>query len=109
MGVRDVSTSTQQVTGGASIWQQNRQVLDQLAQALQSGNLPAAQQTFSNLTVNQNAMSDNSPLGKLGNALQSGNINAASQLFSALQPNYAQGNQNNDYRLPDRSTFHVTA
>jgi len=71
---------------GASKWQSQRQNFNQLAQALQSGNLDAAKQAYSSITANSNMASDpNSPMAKLGQALQTGDVNAAQQAFSSLR------------------------
>jgi hypothetical protein len=70
--------------------------LQQLAQALQSGNLGAAQQAYATLSqfISQNpppggtnGQSDplSQALSQVGSALQSGNVGAAQQAFSALQ------------------------
>jgi hypothetical protein len=63
-----------------------------LAQALQSGNLSAAQSAYSSLQDQQNgtqAPGGNSAISSafssLGQALQSGNLSAAQQAFSSIQ------------------------
>lgn len=84
MGMQIPSSGASQV-GGAGMWQQQRQNFSQLAQALRSGDLSAAQQAFSQLSANSpNASDPNSPLAKLGQALQSGDVKAAQQAFSSL-------------------------
>lgn len=65
----------------------------QLGQALQAGNLGAAQQSFASFlqAVNSTQAAANggtgstSPLGALSQALRSGNLGAAQQAFAALQ------------------------
>jgi hypothetical protein len=80
-----ISTASSAVNG-ANLWQQQKSNFSQLASALKSGNLSAAQQAFASLSANNPAASDpNSPMGKLGAALQSGNVNAAQQAFATMQ------------------------
>lgn len=59
----------------------------QLGQALQSGNLGAAQQAFASFlqTFGSTQGTSTSPLGALTQALQSGNLGAAQQAFATLQ------------------------
>jgi len=79
-----IGSATQ--VGGAGQWQQQRQTMGQLSQALKSGDLSAAQQAFSTLSSNSNqAIDPNSPLGKVGAALQSGDVSAAQSAFSAMR------------------------
>jgi thioredoxin-like negative regulator of GroEL len=85
MGMQISSASTASV-GGASVWQQQRQNFNQLAQALKSGDLNAAKSAFAALSANSpNAANPNSPLAKIGQALQSGDVGAAQQAFSAMR------------------------
>jgi hypothetical protein len=73
-------------TSGAAGWQQQRQVFQQLNQALQSGDLKSAQSAFSSLTANSsNTLDPNSPLGKLGQALASGDLSGAQQDFASMR------------------------
>lgn len=86
MGMSISSPSMSSQVSGAGKWQQQRQDFNQLAQALQSGDLSAAQKAFSTLSANSPKAADpNSPLGKLGAALQTGDVKAAQQAFSALK------------------------
>ncbi|MEJ2479650.1 MAG: hypothetical protein P8Y78_05625 [Acidihalobacter sp.] len=101
----------------------------QLGQALQSGNLGAAQQAFAsflqtfsgaqaaaNSAQANNGTGSTSPLGALTQALQSGNLGAAQQAFAALQSPQQQpqaagaqqgaGGSDGD---GDGSSMHVTA
>ena len=72
-------------------WQQ----FAQLAKAVQSGDLDAAQQAYTSFTqspAGKAAASDpNSPLGQalsqIGQSLQSGDISGAQQALSSLKPN----------------------
>lgn len=80
------------------------QALNNIGQALQSGNRSAAQQAFSSLPpglVGPNAVTSLShthhghahfkqSLEQLGQALQSGNLSAAQQAFAALQQGWSQ-------------------
>ena len=70
----------------------NFNLFQQLATALQSGNLTAAQQAYSSLASslqNSSSAQSSNPLSAdftaLGQALQSGNLSAAQQAFSNLQ------------------------
>jgi soluble cytochrome b562 len=77
--------------------QQIKTDLQSLAQALQSGNLQAAQQAFAALqkdspaksstttTSSTNSSNPNDQMNTLSQALQSGNLSAAQQAFSQLQ------------------------
>ena len=83
MGISSIASSA---VNGASLWQQQKSNFSQLASALKSGNLSAAQQAFKSLSANIPGSSDpNSPMGKLGAALQSGNVSAAQQAFATMQ------------------------
>jgi len=85
MGMRIPPSGMSQISG-AGMWQQQRQNFNKLSQALQSGDLSAAQQAFAALSSKSpNASNPNSPLAKLGRALQSGDLNAAQQAFSSLR------------------------
>jgi len=78
--------------------------LNTIGQALQSGNLTAAQQAFSSLPPGLTGSSAGShhahagrmqnsfeqSLNQLGQALQSGNMSGAQQAFAALQQNWQQ-------------------
>ena len=80
------------------------QMLNTISQALQSGNLSAAQQAFASLpsaVVGPAAVSHHSharhpggafsqALEKLGEALQSGNLSAAQQAFAAVQQSWSR-------------------
>lgn len=64
----------------------------QLAQALQSGNLSSAQQVFGALigstkTSGLQSVQLTQDLNKLGSALQSGNLSSARQAYSTVQQN----------------------
>ncbi|SRR5208283_1620100 len=62
-----------------------------LGQALQSGNLTAAQQAYATLqqdlpaSQSSSSTATNNPLSAIGQALQSGNLTAAQQAFAALR------------------------
>jgi hypothetical protein len=66
-------------------WQQRQQDFKNLASALQTGDLGAAQKAFSGLTGGSNTISGNSPLAQLGQALQNGDLSGAQQAMQALQ------------------------
>ena len=82
-------------------WSQPSNPWQQLSQALQSGNLQAAQQAFATLpaerqpgrvhllrvhqSYSSTTSSSQNPLQALAQALQSGNLSAAQQAFSQLQ------------------------
>lgn len=86
MSIGSGASSSAANVAGASKWQNQRQNFNQLAQALQSGNLDAAKQAFSSLSSNSKTASDpNSPIAKLGQAIQTGDVNAAQQAFASLR------------------------
>lgn len=79
------------------------QTLNTISQALQSGNLTAAQQAFASLPVGHPGPSAvphhhgghggggfTQALDQLGQALQSGNLSAAQQAFSVMQQSWSQ-------------------
>ena len=80
---------------GSANWQQNQQNFQQLASALQSGNLGQAQSAYSSLTANLpnggngSQSNSNSPFAQLGQALQSGNLQSAQQAFQTLQSQHS--------------------
>ena len=72
--------------------QQQNGAFQQLAQALQSGNLSSAQQVFGALTSGTTTSGLQSvqlmqDLSTLGSALQTGNLNSARQAYSTVQQN----------------------
>jgi hypothetical protein len=86
------STGALAQSGFISTLQQRRNDFQQLAQALQSGDLSGAQAAFSDLTsLNQNrgVQSANSTISNdfsaIGQALQSGDLAGAQQAFATLQ------------------------
>ncbi|WP_052941319.1 hypothetical protein [Chromobacterium subtsugae] len=80
---------------GSATWQQNQQNFQQLASALQSGNLGQAQSAYSSLTANLpnggngSGSQSNSPFAQLGQALQSGNLQSAQQASQTLQSHHS--------------------
>jgi hypothetical protein len=92
MSISGISTATPSYSSFATN-QQNpvQQSFSQLMQAIQSGNLQAAQQAYTTLTQNapQNPNSQNSPFGQaisqIGAALSSGNIGQAQSTLQSLQ------------------------
>jgi len=79
------SNSLQTIPGNS--WQQRRQNIEALSDALQSGDLSAAQQAFSSLSSSLPAgiaNDPNSPLAKLGQALKSGDLSDAQSAFAAM-------------------------
>jgi hypothetical protein len=82
------SSAAMQSTNGASAWQQQKQNLDLLSQALSSGNLNAANQAFNALSANapKGITNDpNSAISKIGQALKTGDLQAVQFALSALQ------------------------
>lgn len=72
--------------------QQQKTEFQQLAQALQSGNLSSAQQVLGALTGTTatsglQSVQLTQDLSKLGSALQSGNLSSARQAYSTIQQN----------------------
>jgi hypothetical protein len=85
MSITSISSASSVFSASAD---PSRQAFGQLASAIQSGNLAAAQTAYSALT--QNGSPDpNSPLAaainQIGQALQSGNVSQAQQDLTALQ------------------------
>ena len=82
--------------------QQRKQDFNQLAQALQAGDLAGAQQAYANLetllpqnqTTNSNANPIQNDFASLGKALASGNLNQAQSDFSQLQTDLKSAYQN---------------
>ncbi|HVB38525.1 MAG TPA: hypothetical protein VND92_08300 [Vicinamibacterales bacterium] len=73
--------------------QQRRNLFQQLAQSLQSGNLAQAQQAYTSLVQNQPAgASSNGPIAQdlqtVGQALQSNDLQGAQQAFAKLQTDF---------------------
>ncbi len=90
MGMRipssNMGASAMSSTGGAAKWQQQRQNMGDLSQALQTGDLAGAQKAFSAIAANSTKAADpNGPLGKVGAALQSGDLKGAEQAFAAMR------------------------
>jgi hypothetical protein len=81
-----------QASNPQNLSQQQKSEFQQLAQALQSGNLSSAQQVFGALTGGTTSSGLQSvqltqDLSKLGSALQSGNLSSARQAYSTIQQN----------------------
>jgi hypothetical protein len=76
----------------------------QIALALQSGNLSSATQVFNALTQNAPGVSEiqkahlTQDLGALGSALQSGNLSAAKKAYSTFKQDLQDGNSANQIR-----------
>ena len=98
---------------------QAKQAFQSLGNALQSGNLTAAQQAFAQLqqyspgngqaSNNQNSTSTTTsnvtdPLQALGTALQSGNLSAAQQAFTQLQQQAATKGHGHHHHRQDTGT-----
>ena len=87
MGMRVSGSSysaASQGTSSVNNWQQRRQAMSSLTDAMQSGNLSSAKQAYSTLTSGKTPPAD-SPLAKLGAAIDSGNVSAAQNAFQTLQ------------------------
>ncbi len=88
MSLQISSTAAQSAaqSTSASDGQKRRQDFQQLAQALQSGDLGAAQSAYSTLSKDfPNLTSNsNSPLAQVGKALQSGNLSGAQTAFASI-------------------------
>jgi len=94
------------------------QMLNSISQALQSGNLSAAQQAFASLpsaVVGPSAVPHHSharhsgggfsqALEQLGQALQSGNLSAAQQAFAAVQQSWSQLSGSSSTAMQPQST-----
>jgi len=94
MGMRVNSSSTSATQTGTPAWQQRKQDVDDLAQALKSNNLDAAKAAYASLAKNAPAgaaNNPNSPLAQIGKALQSGDINGAQQAFSSMNARHRHG------------------
>ncbi len=82
------SSAAIQSTNGASVWQQQKQSLDQLSQALSSGNLNAANQAFNALSANAPkgiSADPDSSISKIGKALKTGDIQVVQAMISDMQ------------------------
>jgi hypothetical protein len=86
MGMRVSSSSPAVATQSTSVgnWQQRQQSFQDTLSALNSGDLSAAQQSFSSLGGNTN-IRGNSPLAQLGQALKNGDLAGAQQAAQTLQ------------------------
>jgi len=85
------TSGPKQIDGWQSDFQQRRNSFEQIAQALQAGDLTQAQQAFSALTQNA-PNSGEAPNGSikddfntLGQALQSGDLDSARKAFATIQ------------------------
>jgi soluble cytochrome b562 len=94
MSIPPISLNSASLGNIPNNFQQMQGTFQQLTQALQSGNLSAAQSAFTALTKNAPAAGASSPNGTnpmtadfqaLGQALQSGNVSNAQAAFSKLQ------------------------
>ena len=86
MSVR--ASAEMQSTNSTGAWQQQKQNLNQLSQALSSGNLGAANQAFYALSANapKGITADpNSAISKIGKALQAGDVQGALDTLTAMQ------------------------
>ena len=82
------SSAAMQSTNGTSVWQQQKQNLDQLSQALSSGNLGAANQAFNALSANAPkgiSADPDSALSKIGKALKTGDIQVVQAMLSDMK------------------------
>ncbi len=76
--------------GGVNRWQQKRQDFNQLATALQSGDLSSAQKAFASISAKSPAAaSSTGPMADISKALQAGDINAAMQAFSSMRTGHS--------------------
>jgi len=94
MTISPIATTSSSANAGVqSSFQQQRSEFKQLSQALQSGDLGAAQKAYTALTQgatnSSSSLNQNSPLAQdfqaIGKALQSGDINGAQTAFAQLQ------------------------
>ena len=88
MSIGSVTPVGYPTSSSLTSWQNG---FDQLTQAIQSGNLAAAQQAYAALippgqsAATSQSSSQTTPLSQVGAALQAGNISAAQQALQALQ------------------------
>lgn len=94
MSISAISSSNPllQMSNLQNLNQPQQSEFQQLAQALQSGNLSSAQQVFGALigstkTSGLQSVQLTQDLNKLGSALQSGNLSSARQAYSTVQQN----------------------
>ncbi len=86
MSVR--ASAEMQSTNSTGAWQQQKQNLNQLKEALSSGNLGAAKEAFNALSANapKGITADpNSAISKIGKALQAGDVQGALDTLTAMQ------------------------
>ena len=82
------SSAAMPSTNGANVWQQQKQNLEQLSQALSSGNLGAANQAFNALSANTPkgiSADPDSALSKIGKALKTGDIQVVQAMLSDMK------------------------
>jgi len=94
MSISAISSTTalSQASNLQNLNQQQKTEFQQLAQALQSGNLSSAQQVLGTLTGSTatsglQSVQLTQDLNELGTALQSGNLSSARQAYSTIQQN----------------------
>jgi hypothetical protein len=94
MAVSAISSANpmSQASNLQNLSQQQKTEFQQLAQALQSGNLSSAQQVLGTLTGSTatsglQSVQLTQDLNKLGSVLQSGNLSSARQAYSTIQQN----------------------
>lgn len=86
MSVR--ASAEMQSTNSTGAWQQQKQNLNQLSQALSSGNLGAANQAFYALSANAPkgiSADPDSALSKIGKALKTGDIQVVQAMLSDMK------------------------
>src|SRR5262249_47387208 len=82
------STDTTPNTTAVTNWQQRQQELKQLAAALQSGDIDAAQAAYASLNAPSNGQGS-SPRAQVGQAVQNGDLAGAQQAFQALSKGHS--------------------
>jgi hypothetical protein len=107
MSISSVTTTCSSATAGVqSSLTQRRSEFEQLSQALQSGDLSAAQKAYTSLTQgspnSSSSSNQNSPLAQdfqaLGKALQSGDLQGAQTAFAQLQKDASAAAQSQQAR-----------
>lgn len=103
--INNLSSGPLYQADGVTTYQQRRQSFEALAQALQSNDLPAAQQAYTALaqSIPSGAGQPSNPFAQIGQALQSNDLPSAQNAFAALQARHKHHHHHGNPQ-PDPST-----
>jgi hypothetical protein len=98
INIPSATSSSGQARSSGDYFKERRAEVEQLNQALKSGDLASAQQDYTNLvTLGRNGINKNNPFLRsdrgqdfdaIGGALENGDLNGALQAFAALQSTF---------------------